>query len=113
VRPIIEAAALKAGLPPPNVTADISSISILRNSLLAGMGQTILPVMPLKAEIESGLLSSLPIRTPTITRTVALCRAKHIPLSTAAQAVSTVTKRVMRELCQSKEWMDATFIGTV
>jgi LysR family nitrogen assimilation transcriptional regulator len=111
VRPIIEAAALKAGLPPPNVAADISSISILRNSLLAGMGQTILPVMPLKSELESGLLKSLPIRAPTITRTVALCRAQHIPLSTAAQAVSVVTKRVMRELCLSKVWMDATFIG--
>jgi LysR family nitrogen assimilation transcriptional regulator len=111
VRPIIEAAALKAGLPPPNVAADISSISILRNSLLAGMGQTILPVMPLKSELESGLLRSLPIRAPAITRTVALCRAQHIPLSTAAQAVSAVTKRVMRELCLNKVWMDATFIG--
>lgn len=113
VRPIIEDAARKAGLPPPNVTADISSISILRNSLLAGMGQTILPVMPLKAEIESGLLSSLPIRAPAITRTVALCRARHIPLSTAAQAVSVVARRVMRELCEKKIWVDANFIATV
>ena len=113
VRPIIEDAARKAGLPAPNVTADISSISILRNSLLAGMGQTILPVMPLKAEIESGLLSSLPIRAPAITRTVALCRARHIPLSTAAQAVSVVARRVMRELCEKKIWVDANFIAAV
>ena len=112
VRPIIEAAAVQAGLQPPNVMADISSISILRNSLLAGMGQTILPVMPFKAEIENGLLASLPIRSPAMTRTVALCRAKHIPLSTAAQAVSAVAKRVMQELCQKKIWTDATFIAT-
>ena len=112
VRPIIEAAAFQAGLPPPNVAADISSISILRNSLLAGMGQTILPVMPLKAEIESGLLRSLPIRAPAITRTVALCQARHIPLSTAAQAVSAVAKRVMRKLCLDKDWIDATFVGS-
>ena len=110
VRPIIEAAALAAGLPPPNVTADISSISILRNSLLAGLGQTILPVMPLKAEIAAGLLASLPIRAPVLTRTVALCRARHIPLSTAADAVSTVAKQVMQTLCQKKIWTDATFI---
>ncbi len=110
VRPIIVEAALKAGLPPPNVTADISSISILRNSLLAGMGQTILPVMPLKAEIESGVLKSLPIRSPEVTRTIALCRARHLPLSNAAQAVSAVTRRVMRELCENKTWLDATFI---
>ena len=111
VRPIIEDAALKAGLQPPNVMADISSISILRNSLLAGMGQTILPVMPFKAEIESGLLSSLPIRAPAVTRRVALCRARHIPLSTAAQAVSEIAKRVMKELCEKKIWTDATFIA--
>lgn len=111
VRPIIENAALKAGLPPPNVVADISSISILRNSLLAGLGQTILPVMPLKAELEEGLLRSVPIRSPALTRTVALCHARHIPLSTAAQAVSVVARRVMKELCQKKIWTDATFIG--
>ena len=111
VRPIIEEAAFNAGLNPPNVMADISSISILRNSLLAGLGQTILPVMPLKAEIESRLLMSLPIRSPALSRTVALCHARHIPLSTAAQAVSVVARRVMKELCQKKIWTDATFIG--
>lgn len=112
VRPIIEHAAEQAGLQPPKVIADISSISILRNSLLAGMGQTILPVMPLKAEIDSGLLVSLPIRAPVITRTVALCQARHIPLSTAAQAVRGVARRVMKELCTSKQWADATYIGS-
>jgi len=111
VRPIIEAAALSAGLALPNVIADISSISILRNSLLAGMGQTILPVMPLKAEIDAGLLKSLPIRAPAVTRTVALCRARHIPLSTAANAVSAVAKQVMRDLCEKKIWTDGRFIG--
>jgi LysR family nitrogen assimilation transcriptional regulator len=111
VRPIIEDAASKAGLSPPNVMADISSISILRNSLLAGMGQTILPIMPFKGEIEAGLFTSLPIRAPMITRTVALCRARHIPLSTAADAVSAVAKNLMRQLCLSKAWTDATYIG--
>jgi LysR family transcriptional regulator, nitrogen assimilation regulatory protein len=46
VRPIIEAAAAQAGLPAPVVEADISSISILRTTLLAGLGRTLLPVMP-------------------------------------------------------------------
>ncbi len=110
VRPIIEEAAARAGLQLPNVIADISSISILRNSLLAGMGQTILPVMPFKAEIEAGLLTSLPIRAPAVTRTVALCRARHIPLSTAADAVSAVAKRVIRDLCEKKIWTDASLL---
>jgi len=42
VRPIIEAAAAAAGLPPPRVEADISSISILRTTLLAGLAHSAL-----------------------------------------------------------------------
>ena len=43
VRPIIEAAALQVGMAAPLVEADISSISILRTSLLAGMGRRFRP----------------------------------------------------------------------
>lgn len=111
VRPIIEQAASRAGLSAPNVVADISSISILRTSLLAGMGSTILPVMPLKSEIDSGLLISVPLRAPVISRVVALCWSRHIPLSTAAVSVRAVTTRLIRELCEKKCWADATFIG--
>ena len=55
VRPIIEDAARRP-LPPPNVVADISSVSILRTTLLAGMGYTLLPVMPLQNDIAAGAL---------------------------------------------------------
>ncbi len=111
VRPIIEQEALKRGLPAPNVVADISSISILRSSLLAGLGQTILPAMPMKTDIDSGALCRVPLRSPTVSRVVALCRSRHIPISTAAAAVNAITIRVMQDLCNKKKWVDATFIG--
>ncbi len=111
VRPIIEQIAARAGLPSPNVVADISSISILRSSLLAGLGQTILPIMPMKAEIDSGALRSASINTPTVSRVVALCRSRHIPMSTAAASVNAITIRLIEELCDSGQWADATFIG--
>jgi LysR family nitrogen assimilation transcriptional regulator len=111
VRPLIEQQAARAGLLAPNVVADISSISILRTSLLAGLGCTILPVMPLKAELDSGALVALSIRAPGVQRVVALCRSRHIPLSTAAASVGALTARVVRALCQQGLWVDGRYIG--
>ena len=111
VRPLIEQQAVQAGLLAPNVVADISSISILRTSLLAGLGCTILPVMPLKAELDSGALVALSIRAPGVQRVVALCRSRHIPLSTAAASVGALTAKVVRALCQQGLWVDGRYLG--
>lgn len=111
VRPLIEQQAAQAGLLAPNVVADISSISILRTSLLAGLGCTILPVMPLKAELDSGALVALSIRAPGVQRVVALCRSRLIPLSTAAASVGALTAKVVRALCQQGLWVDGRYVG--
>lgn len=111
VRPIIERAAVESGLPSPNVVADISSISILRTSLLAGMGCTMLPVMPMKQEIDQGTLSALPIISPQVSRGVALCRSPSFPLSVASAAVSRLTRTLFQALCQQGDWQDASFVG--
>lgn len=108
VRPVIEAAAQRAGYGAPNVAADISSISILRTTMLAGMGQTLLPLMPVKHDLDAGLLHAVPIDSPPITRNVAICASRHIPLSAAAAAVSRLTVMLVRELCASGAWSGAT-----
>ncbi|WP_269507268.1 LysR family transcriptional regulator [Burkholderia sp. IMCC1007] len=108
VRPIIEAAARQSGYAPPNVIADISSISILRTTLLAGLGQTLLPVMPLKRELEAGLLTAVPVVSPALARVVAICASKQLPSSSAALAVSRLTVLLIRELCANHGWLDAT-----
>ena len=104
VRPLIEAAARDAGLAPPQAVTDISSISILRTSLLAGLGQTLLPVMPLKADIDAGLLQATPVVSPPLERTLALCTSAHIPLSAAAQAVAQQVLAVASGLSQDQGW---------
>lgn len=108
VRPIIEARARACGYPAPNVVADISSISILRTSLLAGLGQTLLPTMPLKHDIDAGLLRAIPVVSPELTRVVAICASKHIPVTAAAAAVLRLTVELSHELCANGEWADAT-----
>ena len=107
VRPIIEDAALKAGLAPPQVFADISSISILRTSLLAGLGRTLLPLMPFKQEIDQGLLVATRVGSPPLERVLALCTSGHIPASSASQAVSRLTLDLVGALCASENWLGA------
>jgi LysR family transcriptional regulator, nitrogen assimilation regulatory protein len=107
VRPIIESAAAAAGLPPPQVYADISSISILRTTLLAGLGRTLLPVMPLQAEIASGQLRATPVTSPRLERVLTLCASAHIPRSAACQAVAEMAVALMQRLARDGEWVGA------
>lgn len=108
VRPLIEAAATRAGLPAPRVEADISSISILRTTLLAGMGRTLLPVMPLQADIQAGLLRATPVRQ--LSRVLAVCSSAHIPRSPACQAVARLVVQLMQRLAVSGDWEGAQVI---
>lgn len=110
VRPIIERAASEAGLSAPNVVADISSISILRTSLLAGMGCTLLPVMPLITDIDSGALRALTLRPPGLSRTVCLCRSAHNPPSAAAKLVWQATIALVQQLSGNGRWRDTVLV---
>ena len=112
VRPIIEAAARQAGLAAPNVVADISSISILRTSLLAGLGHTLLPPMPLQHELERGELRAVPIAPETLTRRVMLCASRHIPASAATLAVAHVVHALAGQLCREGGWQEGRLIAT-
>ena len=112
VRPIIESAAKQAGLAAPNVVADISSISILRTSLLAGLGHTLLPPMPMKHELERGELRAVPIAPETMTRRVMLCASRHIPASAAPQAVARVLIALIAQLCHDGTWREGRLITT-
>lgn len=112
VRPIIDAAAKQAGLAAPNVVADISSISILRTSLLAGLGHTLLPPMPMQRELERGELRAVPIGPEILTRRVMLCASRHIPASTATLAVARVLDALVRQLCRDGSWREGRLIVT-
>lgn len=111
VRPIIEAAAAAAGLPPPRVEADISSISILRTTLLAGLGRTLLPVMPLQAEIDAGLLRATPVNRPPLERVLTVCSSAHIPRSMACQAVAVLAASLMQRMSQTGQWAGSRVLG--
>jgi LysR family nitrogen assimilation transcriptional regulator len=109
VRPRIESVARAAGLAIQNVI-EINSIAILKSAILADMGATILPVAPVQAEIERGLMRSHPIHSPVISRTVVLCTSRNIPLTNAAAAVARLVEQVAARLCAEGSWQGATLL---
>ena len=106
VRPRIENIVRSAGLSIAHVI-DINSIAILKSALLADLGATILPVAPVLAEIERGDMVAQTISGAQISRTVALCASKNIPLTNAAAAVERLVLEVTQTLCGSGRWLGA------
>ena len=106
VRPRIESIVRNAGLSIDNII-DINSVAILRSAIMADLGATILPVAPLLSDIERGLMTAHSIAGAQISRTVALCSSRNIPLTNAAAAVERLVLDVTRELCGSGRWLGA------
>ena len=106
VRPLIEQAAASAGLALTKLI-EINSIAILKSALLADMGATLLPLAPLRFEIESGLLAATPIENPPIRRSVTLCASRNIPLTNAAAAIRGLVRQVTATLCANGGWPGA------
>ena len=77
----------------------------MRTSLLAGMGRTLLPVMPLRQEVEAGLLWACEIVDPPLERVLAICWSRHIPMSSASQAVKQLTQTLVGQLCAEGKWL--------
>ncbi|MES2534521.1 MAG: LysR substrate-binding domain-containing protein [Pseudomonadota bacterium] len=110
VRPRIENVVRANTMALTNVI-EINSVAILKSALLADLGVTILPTAPFLSEIERGLLSAYPITGATISRTIALCSSKNIPLTDAASAVERLVIDVTADLCRLGTWPGAHALG--
>jgi len=106
VRPRIEDVVRARGMSLVNVI-EINSVAILKSAILADIGATILPVAPLLSEIERGDMVAHAISGERMSRTLALCASKNIPLTNAAAAVSRLVLEVTDELCRSARWLHA------
>jgi LysR family nitrogen assimilation transcriptional regulator len=106
VRPRIEQVAFTAGLSLGNVI-EINSIAILRSAILADIGATLLPVAPLRGDVESGAMTAWPLHSPSISRSVSLCASRNIPLTNAAAAISRLVREVTEDLCARGAWLGA------
>lgn len=104
VRPIIEALARSRGLPPPNVVGEINSVTILRSTLVAGIGYTLITSMAVKQDVDAGLLKLTRIKNPTFHRRLALCALRQTQLTGATAAVSRIATKVTARLVTDGHW---------
>ena len=104
VRPIIEALARIRGLPPPNVVGEINSVTILRSTLVAGIGHTMITSMAVKQDVDAGLLKLTRIKDPTFHRHLALCALRQTNLTGAAAAVSKLALKITDQLVMDGHW---------
>jgi LysR family nitrogen assimilation transcriptional regulator len=87
--------------------SEITSIGILQNMLVAGIGVTVQARMPLAGAIERGELVARPLQEPGAIRRIVLCRSRAVPPSDAARAVWALVVRTVERLCAQGRWPGA------
>lgn len=107
LRAILEAAALAQQLPLQHVVAEINSVHILKNAVLAGIGCTIFPKAIIASELAQGRLLAHRIGPSGLFRTLVLCASKSIPMTNPKRAVGHLVIQVIDDLCRSGLWPGA------
>jgi LysR family nitrogen assimilation transcriptional regulator len=67
--------------------------------------------MPLRPEIDAGLLVATPVVNPPLERILVLCGSAHIPLSSASQAVASLSVALVQRLCTEGHWPGGTLLS--
>jgi LysR family nitrogen assimilation transcriptional regulator len=107
LRAILEEAASQQRLVLHNVVAEINSVHILKNAVLAGIGCTLFPKAIIAAELAQGRLQAHRIGPSGLFRTLVLCASKSIPMTNPKRAVARLVLDVIADLCRSGQWPGA------
>jgi LysR family nitrogen assimilation transcriptional regulator len=105
LRTIIESAARTAGLAISNLVLEVSSLTIIKNAVLQGVGATILPLSCVSAEVQQGALQVREIANPEVRCTVALYTRRDALLTRAATAVFRLAVATANQLCNENSWI--------
>jgi LysR family nitrogen assimilation transcriptional regulator len=100
----IENAAGTAGIRISNLVSEVSSLTVIKNAVLQGLGATILPISAVAAELQQGAVRAQAI-DPPIRVTVALCTRKDALLDRATASVFRLTVSTAKELCANTSWV--------
>jgi LysR family transcriptional regulator, nitrogen assimilation regulatory protein len=110
LRIIIESAAHRAGLTISNLVSEVSSLTVIKNAVLQGLGATILPISCVSIEVQQGALQAQEIAVPDVACTVVLCTRKGAPLPQAAASVFRLTVATATELCTDNNWVGGAIV---
>ena len=107
LRLIIESVARRAGTAISKLASEVSSLTVIKNAVLQGVGASILPLSCVFAEVQQGLLQAREITEPDVYCTVVLCTRRDAPLAGAAASVFRLTIATARMLCTDNRWAGA------
>jgi LysR family nitrogen assimilation transcriptional regulator len=100
----IENAARTAGMRISNLVSEVSSLTVIKNAVLQGLGATIVPISAVASELEQGAVRAQTI-DPPIRVAVALCTRKDALLDRAMASVFRLAALTAKELCANKSWV--------
>lgn len=109
LRRIIENAARTAGNRISNLVSEVSSLTVIKNAVLKGLGATILPRSAVPAELQLEAVRAQAINPP-IRVTAALCTRKDALLDRATASVFRLTASTAKELCANTSWAGGTVV---
>jgi len=107
LRHTIESAARIAGLRISNLVSEVSSLTVIKNAVLQGMGTTILPVSAVATELQQKTLCAQ-ATNPPIRVTLALYTRKDALLDRAAASIFRLIASTAEDLCTNKRWVGGT-----
>jgi LysR family nitrogen assimilation transcriptional regulator len=110
VRQTIENVAQTSGMRISNLVSEVSSLTVIKNAVLQGMGATILPISAVAAELQQKTVHALAI-DPPIRATVALYTRKDALLDRAAASVFRLIASTAKELCTNTSWVGGRLPG--
>jgi LysR family transcriptional regulator, nitrogen assimilation regulatory protein len=105
----IEDAARTASVRISNLVSEVSSLTVIKNAVLQGLGATILPTSAVAAELQQGALRAQEIGPPIRVK-VALCTRKDALLDRATASVFRLTASTAKDLCANASWMGGAIV---
>jgi LysR family nitrogen assimilation transcriptional regulator len=105
----VENAARRAGVCISNLVSEVSSLTVIKNAVLQGLGATILPISAFAGELQQGAVQAREIN-PAIRVRIVLCTRKDALLDRAAASVFRLTASTAQELCADTSWIGGTVV---
>lgn len=104
LRVIVEDCARRAGVT-LTTTVEADSFTSMIDLVRTGICSTVLPLAPILAQVNAGILSATPIIDPTPVRKLVMAYPKDRPLPPAARYVSSVFREIAEDFVGRDIWV--------
>ncbi|MCM2251156.1 MAG: LysR substrate-binding domain-containing protein [Ramlibacter sp.] len=110
LRTLIEEAAVQAGVQ-LDVVLETNDLGVQKQLVTDGVGYTILPATAVAADVASGLLSTTPLKNPTVDRKIVLAAPAARPPTAATRVVMDALMGCMQQAVRAGQWAGAKWLA--